>query len=454
MPLRRLRSLAILPLLLAAAGPAAASAAPPWSPPQPIPGSDDAFPRLAFTGNGQAAATWTGGGGGFPLVTPGARFAAGRFEPTRPLADGARLDLLGGYGRDRLLGAGTRGDREPRAVVAFGRPAEAFSRARDVGPRGVISRVVALDVNRRGDAAVLLTVREASGGPRTGVPYLVVRRAGGSFGRPQRVATGGPTFAGAVAVNPRGDVLVAWARPVRGTTGERFVLARIRRAGGPLGAARRLGRATTVPQISAALGEGRRAVVTWIAQPVSEGVTNQPAIVQAAAAPAGERFGPAQRLEQVGVTGAGRYVGQAGARAAIAPDGRGIVAWTGYSGARFVVRAASVEGTRVGEGQVVSDPAQETVLSDLATGPRGDAVVLGLQGLRGADPTGPVSVVAAARAPGAAAFGAREVLDGPAQYFEAARAAFDPVTGRALAVWRDLGRDAVTWAVREPVAGP
>ena len=134
-------------------------------------------------------------------------------------------------------------------------------------------------------------------------------------------------------------------------------------------------------------------------------------------------------------------------RTAITAGGQASVAWTGYTGGHFVVRAAPVTATRVGTGQVVSDPAQDTVLSDLALGPKGQALVLGLQGLHGNDPIGPASVVAAVRPPGATRFGAREAITRPGQFFEAARGAFTP-DGRAVAVWRSLAPGAVMWAVR------
>ena len=380
------------------------------------------------------------------------RYDIGRFEPARVLSAGARFDHVRGYGRDRLIAVGTRGDRYPyrthrgRAFAAFGRLAEGFARSRELGPRGLSSYVVALDVNRSGDAAVLLTVSEADRGPRIGVPYLVVRRAGRSFGRPLRLSTGGPSY-GDVAVNDRGDVLVTWRRPVDGTTGEVDINARLRTAGGRLGSVRRIGGDSTATGLSAGLGDDRRAVVAWSHQALSEGEAGG-AIVRAAAAPAGGRFGRARVLETVRVN---RYIGGVGVRAAVARDGRPIVAWTGVLSGRFVVRAASVEGSRVGPAQLVSDPAQETVLSDLATGPRGEAVFIGLQGPRGDDSPGPVSLVAAARAPGAAAFGAPEVIEGPGRYVDP-RAAFDPATGRAVVVWTDFGRGAaITSASREPL---
>jgi hypothetical protein len=117
------------------------------------------------------------------------------------------------------------------------------------------------------------------------------------------------------------------------------------------------------------------------------------------------------------------------------------------------VRAAEVAGgTTITTPQVVSDPTQDTVLSDAATTASGRAVIVGLQGIRGADPVGPVSVVAATRGAGAPGsgpppFGAPEPVSEPGQWDEHARAAFRQ-DGSIVAVWRSFTPSAVVWSVR------
>jgi hypothetical protein len=253
---------------------------------------------------------------------------------------------------------------------------------------------------------------------------------------------------GAVAVDADGDVLAVWERPLHGSTGTRGIYARELPARGRLGSTRRLGTSAPAPRISAALGDGRRAVVAWVSQRVSEGDAGSPAMIRAAIAAPGERFGGEQTLEVVNVTGTGRYVGQAGVVASISAHHRPLIAWTGFQNDRFVVRAAEVAGgSRLTGPQVVSDPTQDTVLSDAASTASGQAVVVGLQGLRGADPVGPVSVVAATRAAGAPAFGAPEAVSDPGQFDEAAQVAFRQDAG-IVAVWRSFTPSAVVWAVR------
>jgi hypothetical protein len=433
----------LVPLLAAlAVAPAAAEAAPPWSAPAPVAGSVDGFPSLAFTATGRGFVAWGQGFG----QTNAADAAPGRaFGPARTVADVA-LGPVRVYGRDRLVAPVQATGRVSRAQVAFGRPGEAFATIRSIGPSVTPAIVRALDANARGDIAALVVAGEG----RDARPYLVVRRAGEAFGRPIRLAVDGRTVAGTVALNARGDALAVWERPVRGTTGERDVYARIRTAGGRLGSARNLGSSVTIPTFSAALGDRRRAVVAWLGQRVSEGNALSPATIEVAATAARGPFGPPRRVEVVPVTGTGRYVGQAGVRVAMRPDGAAVVAWTGYTGERFAVRVAPVSQTAVEAPQTVSDPARETVLSDLAVGPSGQAVVAGLQGLRGADPTGPVSVVAAVRPAGAATFGGLEPIVGPGPIVEGVDLAYDPVRGAPVAAWRDITAHAVVTAARTP----
>jgi hypothetical protein len=126
-----------------------------------------------------------------------------------------------------------------------------------------------------------------------------------------------------------------------------------------------------------------------------------------------------------------------------------LIAWNGYESGHFVVRASSVIGTTIASPQVVSDPGQDTELSDLATGPRGQALVLGIQGPLYGDP-GTFSVVAATRPTGAPVFGPAEAVSEPSDFAEAARAAFAP-DGGVLVTWGILTPSAIVWATRDPV---
>jgi hypothetical protein len=434
-------------LLLLLALPTAADAAPPWSASTPIPGSGPSFPSLVVSGDGTALAAWSEGGAlgtGTPHLLGASQPEGAAFGAENQLG---RLSLTGlaTYGTDRAVALGTTGNEHPRAAVAFGRTDGSFGTPRNVALPGE-SRAVAIAANAAGDVAIL--VRDCPDSfCRRPTPYLIVRRHGASFGKPIKLAPRTNTVFGAVAINARGDVLAVWERPLHGSTGTRGIYARERTAGGRLGATRRLGTSEPLTRISAALGDGRRAVVASIGQGVAEGDVAGPATIKAAVAAPGEPFGSAKTLEVVNVTGTGRYVGEAGVVASISAHHRPLIAWTGFQGDHFVVRAAEVVGTGLGTPQVVSDPAQDTVLSDAATTASGRAVVIGLEGRRGSDLVGPVSVVAATRAAGATAFGAPEAVSEPGQFDEAAQVAFRQ-DGSVVAAWRSFQPSGVVWAVR------
>jgi hypothetical protein len=435
-------------LLLVLALPAAADAAPPWSAPTPIPGTGPSFPSLVVSGNGTALAAWSEGGAlgtGTPHLLGASQPEGAAFGAAKQLG---RLSLTGlaTYGSERAVALGTTGNEHPRAAVAFGRTDGSFGTPRNVALPGE-SRAVAIAANAAGDVAVL--VRDCPDSfCEHPTPYLIVRRHGAPFGKPIKLAPRTNTVFGAVAVNARGDVLVVWERPLHGSTGTRGIYAREWTARDGLGSTRRLGTSEPAPKISAALGDGRRAVVAWVSQGVSEGDAGTPAMIRAAIAAPGERFGGEQTLEVVNVTGTGRYVGQAGVVASISAHHRPLIAWTGFQNDHFVVRAAEVaDRTRLTGPQVVSDPSQDTVLADAASTAGGQEVVVGLQGLRGADPVGPVSVVAATRAAGAPAFGPPEAVSDPGQFDEDAQVAFRE-DASIVGVWRSFAPSGVVWSVR------
>lgn len=433
------------PLLLASAiagcAPGVAAAAP-WSPAQLIAGSENAgTPHVVFTRVGHGlAAYWTnrdaprrtGTLHGASTTSPGA------FGPVRTLGR-LNLSTLGTYGSDRLIAFGTTGARHPRAAVAFGSPDAGFGPARAVGPRRD-GQLIDGAVNDRGDAAALLLLGRT--------PYLVTRRAGQSFGPAVRLGRG-PTISGTVDVNARGDVLVAWERPVSGMTGTRGVYARLRTSRG-LGMAQRLGTGVPVLSISAALDDSRRAVVAWLGQRVSEGDAESAATIKFVAAPAGQRFDAEHTVEVVDVLGTGRYVTDPGVATAIGADGRALLAWTGYQDRHFVVRAAPLSDGALGEAQIVSDPTTDSVLTELRTGPRGEAVVLARQGIRGADSTsGGVTLTAAARAAGLGSFGPLEIVHASTNFIDVPGAAFDPIHDNAVAVWSDFATRSLLSSARQ-----
>lgn len=441
------RILATAVILLVSAPAASAQ----WTAPRGIEGTQDSFPNLAFARDSGLAAFTASTSYAFPPTSTvgGATVGAdGSSGAARTLTDDFQLSELAAYGRDRVVMLAATFDRLPRTFVAFGRTGGALGAERDVVGRRAYPGDIA--TNSRGDVAVIVGVctrrRVSCGRP---VPHLIVRRAGGRFGHPIRLAPRGPSYSLDVAVNERGDVLAVYDRPLRGATGRRGVYGRMRTAAGRLGSERKLGEAVTIPRLSTALGAGRRAIVGWFGQRVGEGHAHPPGEAWVAQARPGRLFGEPQRLERITIGGTGRYVADAAVRVAL--DGaRPIVAWTGYAGGRFVVKASHGEGGEIREpGAVLSNPARDTILGDMD---RGGTGVMMIEGRRGADPvgTGPLALRAAVRRSGTTTFGAIETVQPSAGWIEAVDVETVPSSGRIVAVWRQFGPEVVGIASREP----
>ncbi len=450
------KTLLVMALLVVAVQAAQASAAEPWTAPAPIPGSPDTFPDLTFApGSGAGLAGWSGNSAlPRPGDVSGAPISAqGTAGDARMLVTGFLATRFRAYGADRLLVVGARYVGVPRPMWAAGRTGGTLGAPRPLaGSRRGYAHDLA--VNAGGRAVAALRLCESAKRCRRPVPAVVLRKPGGRFGKPILLDDGRAT-AMAVDINERGDILAVWDRPLKGTTGRRGIYAATIAADGSMPAGGRVGTSHPIPRISASIGADGSAIVGWIGQRVSEGTPLSEAEVFVANAQPGRRFGAPQRVEVVPRLEAGRYVGQAGVRVKAARDGRKLAAWTGYANGRFVVRAAAVEGGEVREpGQIVSDPATDTVLADVATGRAGEAVVMGLTGTRGNDPSGPVGIVAMTRAAGASntAFGTFESVAEPKDYREALRVEIVPTTGRVVAVWRDLGTRSLVISSRPPLA--
>jgi hypothetical protein len=160
-----------------------------------------------------------------PLRLSGAGAASGAaFGPMLPVAD-LTLASLVTYGSDRVAVFGNTGSLHPHAAATFGTPGGFFNPPRPLGPNRD-SFVIAAAADAAGDTAALLRVCESDARCSHAAPYLVTRRRGGSFTRGIKLDHG-PTVGGDVALDARGDVLVAWERPVKGSTGTRGIYRRV-----------------------------------------------------------------------------------------------------------------------------------------------------------------------------------------------------------------------------------
>jgi hypothetical protein len=440
--LRRLPGALALGCALLALTASAALADPPWSTPSPLPGA----------GNGPA--TVTGRGNLATIVTsnrtqpPNTASQLLRLDPTTgAVRSSTPLDLAGAavaaYAGDSIAVAGTSigpsgtVDDASRVRVGTTRGASGPGNAPALrtlsGTQG--QNVTALVGNARGDVAL------ATRGLRSRLIYL--RRKGTSaFSRVLTINVSSTARGVTVAISPSGELLVVWED-------RHEVFARHRGARGTWGAAHMLGRGIQ-SDLQAAMDSTGRMLVAWKSQRVNEGESNANAVVSFITAAAGRGFGSRRTIETVG---AARFVGSPGVRLQVSGDDAALLAWTGFDGSRFVVRALPLERGHIGPRRQLSPPSVDAVLGDLATANDGRALVLWRSGVLGADPAPgrQPHLFGNVRAAGAAAFGVSEAIGGDARaVFTAPTAALDPQTRQPIALFTDFTAAQPLVSVRPP----
>ena len=383
----------------------------------------DGFPSHGFTRLfGQQPGGSFAGRARLALAAPPAPYAANRLAFLRvPLAEG-----------DRTI----RDSDDPRSSLGY-------SYGRSGGPLEVSVEAYrrfttqadkfsgAIAANARGDviAAWVEHLR--------GRDHLVaaVRGAGGAFGRPAVIGGSGYFSAVSVAVSPQGDRLVAYQRSTRSARGAvvRRVEARVRRAGHSWGVPQRLGASSGFSAIDTAAAEGGRMVVAWGTQDGGE-EAGTPWIVRAALRGRGVgAFRSAQELERS--QGVARPAGEVAA--ALAPDGTATVAWSSIVGTAFPhVYPARVATATAGTGSfgAVQTLAPSAAVGDVTTDAQGNALVVAATLPTPGDNQTSDQVFASLRPAGAAAFAAPELVSAP-ERAHLPRAAFNPVTHQPAVVW-------------------
>jgi hypothetical protein len=404
-----LRRLVALACLVGLALPAAALADAPWSPTQNLSAPHlfvDAVDVTA-SGDGTALAWWKWQDGSGSNAAPsasvssrpsGGAFGRERSAPSGTVAVEAYAKTRAFALTDRAIGPASVG--RTRLSVAFGATSGSFGSQRTVadGPR--LDRPV-LATNENGDAAIAYFQDRGTTNDRV---MVSLRRAGGSFGTPFQVGHGSIRSV-AVAVGPRGDVLVAW--DARGTIQARY------RSPGTSGfqpIETISSEPTFFAQIQAAVSESGRCYLAWSAKFRSEGGSTGPVFNEVAVRPSGHRFRAAQLLEREPDSREQGLVALAltGTRDAS-------VAWTGFDGTNARVRVASTDpSARFDAPQDVSPAGRDGVVSDL-TAAGGTRLVVWDNGSFDANQ------VFAALAPPGAPFGAAEAVSA-AQEARAGRA--------------------------------
>jgi hypothetical protein len=408
------RRLAAIAALVGLVLPAVAAADPPWSATQNLSSPHLFVDPVAVTASadGTALAWWmrqdgigTSARTGWNLASraPGAStFGAQRAAPADTVAIAGFAQTRAVALIDQAIGAANVG--QTRLRVAFGRTSGSFDAPRTIADGPGLDRPV-LAVNASGAAAVAYF--QNRGGTNNRV-MVSLRRAGGSFGTPFQVGHGRIRSV-AIAVGPRGDILVAW--DARGTIQARYRPS-FRSGFDPIETI--ASQPTYFAQIQAAVTDVGRCYLAWSAQFLSEGGSRGPVFNEVAVRPSGHRFRAAQLLERDEETRSQEPI-------ALATNGRdATVAWTGFDGANARVRVASTDpSARFGAPQDVSPAGRDGVVSDLAAA-GGTLVAVWDNG------TFDANQVFAATGTQGAAFGAPEAVSA-AQEARAGRAVFAPL---------------------------
>jgi hypothetical protein len=357
--------------VVAAAFPPSASAAS-WSTPvdvsSPSTFIDDPFIGFGRSG-GIAAWRWHDGvgersRGGDRVAT---RTASGAFAAERPAPEAVAPPVVYGSNRLAVLSEPTtiRGGRpRARVQVTFGRTDSGFGRPKTIATITPV-RLPAIAANDAGDLAVAYI--RVIGRRARRVVALAVRRRGGPFGRPRIVSRGAANTV-AVAVGPRGDVIVAWEREGR-------IEARLRRRGRRLGRIVRVGRGVKLSsRLRAAVARSGRAWVAWSSQRLAGGDNGPFTLQNAVSHSRRSTFRPPQRLDRHPK----RASDEATFDLALDADGSGFIAWSTFDGERFRARLASAGPTgRFTRFETLSQPGYDAVVSDLATSSlAGEAIVV------------------------------------------------------------------------------
>ena len=348
--MNRVGAVALAALL---AAPAAASAAPPWTGPLTVPGSQQANPfsvglslgrgergGLGFAVNPQPLLLNSPQTGAIAGVGPGAPGTPRSLAPydlaAPPVAYGAIRSILAlqrPLDRDRGIA---------RVTVSLASLPGAIGERR-VLDSSVKLRDLAVDADEDGNAAIAWTEDKGFSGRRANNDrlYLSLRPRGGRFGKPSVLVGSGKLSSVSVAYGANGHLLVAFERQAidrAGRPGSRRVQARYRRPGHGFGAIDDLGRERGVTDLVTAVAANGRAYAAWGTQ--DGGIeANDPFEVYAATRPSG-----ASRFRAGGLLfrGQGRSVDRPRGRLSIAIDRSGADAALAFTG---VLDGGPVAGT-------------------------------------------------------------------------------------------------------------
>jgi hypothetical protein len=409
-----------------------------------------AFPRDTPThATGKGAVVWTAGascpgGGGTVVSTVGRSDAPGQPSPARA-PGGARLALRpplalapAPHGQLAIAGSGSlAGGAAGAGLLVQGSAGGPFSTL------GTTAGTASQNTLATGYLGDLAAASPTGGGGRAGMRIDVERYFANALS-PARIvaARAGSLGALTVSLDFRTDAIVAWHQ--RGA-----LYARDLPASGHAQPTQRLATVGATPRVTALISDDNRAIVAWADQ--RPGATS----IYLDASGAGVQFGAPQRLERFADPSGLPYPATSPRLVRLSSESV-MIAWSGAQNGHWVVRTAAIDLNGIGRIATASDPATNSLLSDLQPGPAGEALALWREPQarpgRGLD----TSMQALWAARGIDAFPDRTIFAAPEQIAPAgdiddATLAFDPDSDRALALWRGDG-GSLQYAVRG--AGP
>lgn len=280
-----------------------------------------------------------------------------------------------------------------------------------------------------GDLALASTT---AGSPHTTVSLQIERYFAHAFGPAISVtpAQSSPLSALTLAMDFRTDALLAWAQG-----GE--IYARDLPGSGAHHPLQRVGPAGSHARIAALLSDDNRGILLWSEQ---RGTRTSLYLDYSST---GVRFGTPKLLETF--TDPDGLPPPAGEVQLIRLSSESVMAaWAGAAAGHWVLRTAAIDQRGLQQISTISNPSGDALLSALAPGPRGEAIVLWTEPQITATGTPDLdrqSLMAARgidASPGRTIFGAPEQVAGPGP-IGAASVALDPASDLALAAWQGPG---------------
>lgn len=408
---------ALAALIVMAALPAGALAAPTWLAPVDVSaqGQKAEDPQVAVDAAGDAVAVWQRSEGAEVIVQAASRPAGGTWGAPVELSvpgENAGLPRVAMDAAGDAVAVWVRSDGSHRIVQAASRPAGGtWGAPVELSVPGADAGEPEIAVDPSGDAVAVWTLSEGS----DVIVQAASRPAGGSWGAPTDLSAAGEEAGEPeIAVDPSGDAVAVWTRE----EGFYSTVETVGRpAGGTWGAPVELsapGVADFGPQV--ALDAAGTTVAVW------ERHDARGELVEAAVRPPGGGWGapvelssPAENTERPEV--------------AVDPAGDAVAVWSRHDGGEYVAQAASrPAGGSWGAPTDLSVPNQIAFDLQVGVDPAGDAVAVWV--LR----EGTADVAQAASRPAGGAWGAPIDLSAPGQEALSPQVAVDPV-GDAVAVW-------------------